>query len=294
MGTCKKSEYIQSIKNETEANNAKTDKYETDNTSDRRRFTGKSVVVTGAAAGMGKAITLHFVKEGAAVVAVDLNENALNELISQAENVAADTNNGGRVIPLAGDISLEEVNEAMIARAIEETGKIDVLVNNAGIAGKSEPVTELTNESWEKIMKVDLYGPMYAIRAAVKAMLEQKNGGNIVTIASVAGIKGCRSSVAYSVAKHGLVGLCEHTAYTYMHKGIRSNIVCPGAIKTGMTSNPEKESKFGRERIMSGMDPDLPFGDTDDIASAVLYLASDEAKFVNGAKIVVDGGISCN
>ena len=126
------------------------------------------------------------------------------------------------------------------------------------------------------------------IRATVREMLKQENGGSIVTIASVAGIKGCRSSAAYSVAKHGLVGLCEHTAYTYMHQGIRSNIVCPGAIKTGMTSNPDLENSFGRKRIMSGMDSHFVFGETSDI------LASDRAKFINGARLVVDGGISCN
>ena len=125
-------------------------------------------------------------------------------------------------------------------------------------------------------------------------MLKQENGGSIVTIASVAGIKGCRSSAAYSVAKHGLVGLCEHTAYTYMHQGIRSNIVCPGAIKTGMTSNPDLENSFGRKRIMSGMDSHFVFGETSDIKEAVLFLASDRAKFINGARLVVDGGISCN
>ena len=261
--------------------------------SERTRFQGKSVVVTGAAAGMGKAITLDFVKEGAVVVAVDRNEDALTELATEVEQLRQNGADGS-VIAYPGDISTQKANEEMIALAIQKTGKIDVLVNNAGVAGKSEPITELTNESWEKILRVDLDGPMYAIRSAVTAMCKQETGGNIVTIASVAGIKGCRTSVAYTVAKHGLIGLCEHTAYTYMHQGIRSNIVCPGAIRTGMTSKLEEESRFGRERIMSGMDSDLPFGAPADIAEAVLYLASEEARFVNGATLVVDGGISCN
>lgn len=125
-------------------------------------------------------------------------------------------------------------------------------------------------------------------------MLEQPQGGSIVTIASVAGIRGCRSSVAYTVAKHGLVGLCEHTAYAYMHKGIRSNIVCPGAIRTGMTSRPEPESSFGRERILYGMDSIVPYGVPGNIAEAVLFLAGGRAEFINGATLVVDGGVSCN
>ena len=256
-------------------------------------FAGKSVVITGAAAGMGKAITLNFLKNGATVVAVDINESALDELGRELkENDPHDI--AKNFIPFVGDISKQEVNEAMIEKAVNATGEINVLVNNAGVAGHSEPITETANEDWDRILNINLNGPMYAIRAAVTKMLGQESGGSIVTIASVAGIKGCRSSVAYSVAKHGLVGLCEHTAYAYMHQGIRSNIVCPGAIRTGMTSNPELESEFGRSRIMSGMDSQFVFGDTSDISEAVLYLASDRAKFINGAKLVVDGGISCN
>ena len=253
----------------------------------------KRVVVTGAAAGMGRAITEGFLKQGATVVAVDINQTALTDLQKDIEE-AYGKDVAEHLLPFAGDISKQETNEAMIGRAIEATGTIDVLVNNAGIAGHSEPITETTNEDWNRILEVNLNGPMYAIRAAVQKMRQQENGGSIVTIASVAGIRGCRSSVAYSVAKHGLVGLCEHTAYAYMHEGIRSNIVCPGAIRTGMTSKPDTESKFGRARIMSGMDPQFVFGETGDIAEAVLFLASDKAKFINGATLVVDGGISCN
>lgn len=253
------------------------------------RFQNKSVVVTGAAAGMGKEITLSFIKEGASVIAVDINEQALAALKSEVAALDAP----GKIFLFVGDVSTESANEQMIETAVRENGRLDILVNNAGVAGKSEPVTEVTNESWDRILKVDLNGPMYAIRAAVRVMLKQ-GGGSIVTIASVAGLKSCRSSVAYTVAKHGLVGLCEHTAYTYMHLGIRSNMVCPGFIKTGMTSTLATENPFGRERILSGMDPKMPFGVPSDIANAVLFLASDASKFINGAALVVDGGTTCN
>lgn len=258
-----------------------------------REFLGKSVVVTGAGAGMGKSITEEFLKQGATVIAVDINKNVLDNFKAELED-KYNRDVAEHFIPVVGDISKQETNENMIKKAIEVTGRIDILVNNAGIAGHSEPITETTNEDWNRILEVNLNGPMYAIRAAVTEMLKQENGGNIVSIASVAGIKGCRSSIAYSVAKHGLVGLCEHTAYSYMHKGIRCNIVCPGAIRTGMTSNPELESEFGRSRILSGMDSQFVFGETNDIANAVTFLASDRSKFINGATIVVDGGISCN
>lgn len=251
-----------------------------------KEFLGKSVVVTGAGAGMGKAIAKRFLDGGATVIGVDINENNLQSLANESQS--------DLFIPFVGDISKQSVNEAMIEKAIEKTGSIDVLVNNAGVAGHSETIVETTNEDWQRILDINLNGPMYAIRKATSEMVNQESGGCIITIASVAGIKGCRSSVAYSVAKHGLVGLCEHTAYAYMHHGIRSNIVCPGAIRTGMTSQPELESEFGRQRILSGMDSNFRFGQTSDISETVYFLATSNAKFINGATIVVDGGMSCN
>jgi len=249
------------------------------------RFVGKSIVVTGAAAGMGRQITLDFLKEGAYVVAVDKNEEGLRQLKEESK---------GTLYCFHGDVSEEDTNIGMIDLAVRQYGRLDVLVNNAGIAGHSEAITDTTNEDWNKILAVDLYGPMYAIRKAVSVMREKKQGGSIVTIASVAGLKGCRSCLAYTAAKHGLIGVCEHTAYMYMHEGIRSNIVCPGAIRTSMYLSDVPENEFGIERIRSGMDSRFPVGAPDDIASAVLFLASEDAKFINGAKLVVDGGISCN
>ena len=256
------------------------------------QFEHKSVVVTGAGAGMGKQITLDFLKAGATVVAVEINAAALKAYQTVLKQ-NYDEELVSRFLPFVGDVSKQETNEKMIELAVQKTGKIDILVNNAGIAGRSEPITETENEDWERILAVDLTGPMYAIREAVKRMLEQESGGNIVTIASVAGLKSGRSSVAYTVAKHGLVGLCEHTAWAYMHKGIRSNMVCPGVIKTHMSSTFYEESEFGRERILASLDPHIVSGEVTDISRAVLFLASDEAKFINGASIVVDGGLSC-
>ncbi len=252
------------------------------------RFKDKSVVVTGAAAGMGRQITLRFVEEGATVIAVDINNDALETLVKDVSC------SEGKVIPFAGDISLQETNEKMIDLAVKECGRIDILVNNAGVGGTYEPVGELTNELWNKILRVNLDGPMYAIRKAVQVMRQQEGGGNIVSIASVAGLEYCRASVAYTVSKHGLVALCKHTAFMYMHEGIRCNVVCPGAIKTDMSDRHDNDSVFGKARVKCGMDPVVPFGTTNDIASAVLFLASDESGFISGETLVVDGGISSN
>lgn len=130
-----------------------------------KEFDGKSIIVTGAAAGMGKKIAESFIREGGTVVAVDINEDALHILRAGLEEQygksAAD-----RLIPFGGDISRQEVNEQMVDRAVCVSGKLDVLVNNAGVAGHSEPITETTNEDWNRILNVNLNGPMYAMRAA--------------------------------------------------------------------------------------------------------------------------------
>lgn len=259
----------------------------------KNSFSKKSVVVTGAGAGMGRKITEDFISQGATVIAVDIKEEALMKSKEEIEKkYSKDCLN--LYVPFAGDISKQEVNAQAIEKAVEITGKIDILINNAGVAGRSEPITETADSEWDRILSVNLSGAMYAMRAAVNQMLKQKSGGNIVTVASLAGIRGCRSSAAYGAAKHGLIGLCENTAYMFMHKNIRSNIVCPGAIRTGMTSHPELENEFGRERIKSGMDSNMVYGEPEDVSNAVLFLASDDAKFINGATLVVDGGISCN
>lgn len=213
---------------------------------ENQEFQGKSVVVTGAAAGMGKAITEGFIRKGALVIGVDINDEALRELARRLTE-AYGQEAGGRLIPYAADISRQETNEAMIQKAVEAAGRIDILVNNAGIAGHSETIADTTNEDWNRILNVDLNGPMFAFRAAVRQMRKQ-GGGNIISIASVAGLKGCRASVAYEVAKHGVVALSEHTAYSYMHEGIRSNVICPGAIRTGITRSTQTPHQWCRKR----------------------------------------------
>ena len=263
--------------------------------SERKRFSGKSVALTGAAAGMGKEIILSFLREGASAVGLDLDEEGLVRLKEEFEagQRAGEYPEESRLLILQGDVSRQASDEALINLAVSAFGKLDILVNNAGIAGHSETVTEVTNEQWDRVIQVDLYGPMYAIRAAVKQMLRQESGGSIVTTASVAGLDGCRACVQYTAAKHGLIGLCRHTAYTYMHQGIRSNVVCPGIIDTGLLADGmSNESPLGKERISSGIDQSILPGQPADVAAMVLYLSSEEARYINGASIVVDGGLT--
>ena len=251
------------------------------------RFEGKCVVVTGASSGMGRKIALDFAKEGATVIAVARRLERLEEIAKEAESFA------GKILPYQGDISLEEVNNGMIDYAVKECGKLDVLVNNAGIMDEFTPIGELTDELFNKVMAVNLNGPIYAMRKAVQVMLEQETKGNIVNIASIGGVCGARAGVAYTASKHAIVGASKNTAYMYAGK-IRCNVVCPGGVETEVMNSQTNISQFGVGRIMAGLDTSIPAGKVEDISTAVLYIASDDAKFMTGAQIVIDGGVSCN
>lgn len=251
------------------------------------RFKGKCVVVTGASSGMGRKIALDFAKEGATVIAVARRLERLEEIAKEAESFV------GKILPYQGDISLEEVNNGMIDYAVKECGKLDVLVNNAGIMDEFTPIGELTDELYNKVMAVNLNGPIYAMRKAVQVMLEQETKGNIVNIASIGGVCGARAGVAYTASKHAIVGATKNTAYMYAGK-IRCNVVCPGGVETEVMNSQTNISQFGVGRIMAGLDTSIPAGKVEDISTAVLYIASDDAKFMTGAEIVIDGGVSCN
>lgn len=236
---------------------------------------------------MGRKIALDFAKEGATVIAVARRLERLEEIAKEAESFA------GKILPYQGDISLEEVNNGMIDYAVKECGKLDVLVNNAGIMDEFTPIGELTDELYNKVMAVNLNGPIYAMRKAVQVMLEQETKGNIVNIASIGGVCGARAGVAYTASKHAIVGATKNTAYMYAGK-IRCNVVCPGGVETEVMNSQTNISQLGVGRIMAGLDTSIPAGKVEDISTAVLYIASDDAKFMTGAEIVIDGGVSCN
>lgn len=251
------------------------------------RFEGKSIVVTGASSGMGRKIALDFVSEGANVVVVARRKERLEELVKEAENLP------GTILSYPGDISSQEINEGMIDFAVEKFGKLDVLVNNAGIMDEFKPIGEVDNDSWNRIMNVNLTGPMYAMRKAIQVM-EKQGYGNIVNVASIGGVRGARAGATYTASKHALVGLTKNTAYMYADSGIRCNAICPGGVETEVMNSQTNISQKGMARVMAGLDTSIPAGKVEDISNVVLLVASDEGKFINGASIVVDGGVSCN
>ena len=251
------------------------------------RFEGKSVVVTGASSGMGYEIAKQFAAEGATVIAVARRKERLEQLAAEAADFA------GKILPYTGDVSAKEVNEGMIDYAVAECGKLDILVNNAGIMDEFKPINEVSDEQWDRVMAVNLTGPMFAMRKAVQVMLEAGKG-NILNVASIGGVNGCRAGAAYTASKHAMVGLTKNTAFMYADKGIRCNVICPGGVDTEVMNSQTNISQAGIARVMAGLDTSIASGKVEDIASAVLYATSDDAKFMNGSVLVLDGGVSCN
>jgi NAD(P)-dependent dehydrogenase (short-subunit alcohol dehydrogenase family) len=252
-----------------------------------KKLANKVALITGAGAGMGKAIVQLFAAEGSKIIATDINAERLDELSVEVKK------NGGEITTLVANMALETDIENMIQLAVQTYGTLDILVNNAGIMDHFQPVGELENSMWEKVMKVNLEGPFKAMRSAVKIFL--KNGtGNIINICSIGGIKGGVAGAAYTTSKHALIGLTKNTGYMYSKSGIRCNAIAPGGVNTsiGDTIDMSKITPLVNDRIMSGMALNPRMGEASEIANAALFLASDDASFVNAQVLVVDGGWS--
>lgn len=248
------------------------------------RFKDKSVVVTGASSGMGRQMAKDFAKEGAVVVAVARRAEKLKELAEECKDFE------GRIVVYPADLTDMDKVKGMLNKAIEETGKLDVLINNAGIMDDFIPLGDLERDFWDRVMEINLNAPVFAMKEAINIMRKQKSG-NIVNINSLAGISGGKAGAAYTASKYALLGVAENSAHMYKKDGIRINSIMPGGINTGVVGDYSKINQFGLGRIMSALEEDNKMGEVEDISNAALFLASDEAKFISGAKLVVDGGL---
>lgn len=247
------------------------------------RLSGKNIVITGASSGMGRAMTELFAREGANVIAVARRKERLEELASSLSDAA------GKVIPFSGDVSLEQTSVDAIELCVKEFGSLDVLVNNAGIMDDMSPIGDIKNENIEKIFSVNVYGPMYAMKKAVQVFLEQGNGGNIINVASVGAFKSCAGAI-YCASKAALVSLTKNTAFMYMPNGIRCNGIAPGGIKTEISSSMGVPNMSGYGRVKHVLETSPELGEAEQIASAALFLASDDSSYISGDILAVDGG----
>jgi len=239
------------------------------------RLENKVAVVTGAASGLGQAIALMFLKEGAKVVLSDINpypnESELGE-------------NG---IFIQADMSKKEEVEKLVDAAVEKFGRLDVMVNNAGVGDLGE-IASMTDEVWEKVISINLDGVFYGLRKVAAYMRENKIQGSIINMASILGQVGFPMAGAYCAAKGGVNQLTRTAALELAKDGIRVNSIAPGFIETNMTKGL-KENEASNKVIIDAT-PLGHMGEPNDIAYAAVYLASDESKFATGSVLYVDGG----
>lgn len=247
---------------------------------DTTRHAGKVAIVTGAANGIGLATAVRLAREGARVVGFDANPEALE---AASVEVA-----GLEVTLLPGDITRQADVDAVVARA---GGRIDVLANVAGIMDHIVPLGDLDDDLWDRVLAVNLTGPMRMARAVLPVMLAG-GGGAIVTVASEAALTGGVSGVAYAASKHGVLGLVRSIAFFYGPQGIRSNAVLPGPVRTGIGASSAPRVSWAMERVGVSMASMPPTTEPDQIAASISWLASDEASDVNAAILAVDGGWS--
>jgi NAD(P)-dependent dehydrogenase (short-subunit alcohol dehydrogenase family) len=236
------------------------------------RLAGKSAIVTGGGRGIGRAICETFAREGCRVLVADID-------VGNAEEVAAAINNaGGSAGYRLLDVVKEEEVAATVAEAVQAFGKLDIMVNNAGVGG---------GRGWQETVDINLSGVYYGLHYAAEAMAAS-GGGAIISTASVAGLVGLGSGGAYVAAKHGVVGLTKDFALAYGPRGVRVNCVCPGWIETEMTRGlTENEAFLRRTESQTALGR---MGQPQEIANAFLFIASDEASFMTGSAMVVDGG----
>lgn len=241
------------------------------------RFDGKTAVVTGAANGIGYAIAEALAESGATVVVADIDSTGAREA---AESI------GNGALAIKADVARHEEVEAMLSFAAENTGRLDMLVNNAGITGPMEPLAAYSVEDWHRVIDVNLHGVFYGMRYAIP-MMKENGGGAIVNLASILGSVGFVDASPYVTSKHAVLGITKAAALEYAADGIRVNSVGPGFISTELVKSNLDEATRAELASVHALNR---MGEPAEVASLVVYLLSDQAAFITGSYHVVDGG----
>jgi len=246
------------------------------------KLSGRAVIVTGAASGIGKASAGLFAAEGARVVAADWDERGGEEA------VAGIRAGGGEASFVKADVSSADDVQRMVQTAVERYARLDVLFNNAGVEGEQASTADCTLENWDRVIAINLRGVFLGMKYAIPQMLKS-GGGVIINNASVAGIVGFQGIPAYCASKGGIIQLTKAAALEYAKQNIRVNVICPGVISTPMVDRFVGQSEEAR-KALEALEPVGHFGQPEDVARLALFLACDDSAFCTGASFIVDGG----
>jgi len=250
---------------------------------DGTRHTGRVALLTGAGSGIGRATAIRLAREGATVVGCDISQPGLDETLSEIRAAGFDA------AVMVADVTLQADVDRVVGEVLERHDRIDILGNIAGIMDWFLPAHEVDDETWARVMDVNVNGVMRLSRRVLPSMMA-RHAGTIVNIASVGGFRGGAAGIAYTASKHAVVGITRSIAWTYQSEGIRCNAVCPGAVATNIGTTAVPRSDWGLKRLQQVHALSPRTADADEIAALVSWLASDEASNVNGAIVSADGG----
>ncbi|NDV47288.1 SDR family oxidoreductase [Paludibacter sp. 221] len=244
---------------------------------------GRVAIITGAGSGMGEAIAKLYAEKHIKVVVADLNEDSVKRVVSDIEKISP------CVLGVKTDVSKQEDLKILVDKTIEKFGTVDILINNAGILDNFMTVGDFNVDTWDRVMNVNVKAPAMLSQLCINYWLKEKKPGVIINTASVGGMFGARGGVSYVASKHAVIGLTKNIASVYREDNIRAVAVAPGGVNTNIGNtlkNPDMKGIGALNKYVA----EGPMGDPRDVANVVVFLASDEAKFVNGTVVTVDGG----